>query len=620
MKLPNLNNWGSGSKIDRLLFFAQVLDEMLFHFTIDSYKPRIYNTHGSLTELSAALTNAKFFQSGKNSINDHIKPIREELSKKISTDLVAKKIIIEVYGDEFLNLVQRELNNWGDLDNYIIFVNSLDDLFFEKYLSEIKFELSNAITEAKDYSYIRFLSDLFVSELLLRGFSQEYLYHSAQSYFFQENQFKDPNLIHEYLDRFYILFPDERREWDVIFKVSKKFEYIPEYTDSQYMSLFKEKIEPRTCNRDERLFLSKIDKNHPYFLLAKNFKASDPYAAKNSVKTLLGFYNDSLKFSTYYLRLKWDEVALVYSEDNTPTITRKSVSPLAKNKKFEKYHPSDLKMRDIDLSEICKNKEKILFEKLDLSGYSLYKALSLHGSAINSENQINQYLNIWIALETLLPRKNGETVAKKICEIYLPILNKKYVNKLIESFQYDLDHCLKCSDSGTIDEFFSDFPKEISTLPSTFLKCSALLSVNDEKYDLIERAKQKIGRNPLLIYRLEELKQKLSKASSIRDTIKTHESRMNWHLLRLYRIRNRLTHQGEDIELLDRLLENINFYFHTVIEEIEEYSEKHSYVDSLSKTFMWIQLEHDAHMKLLSKNKDTCCNYSNFKTLLFGKM
>lgn len=648
MKLPNLSCWSSDSKIEGLLFFAQILDEMLFHFTIDSYKPKIYNTHGSLIELKIALNNVKSFRFGKNGIKDYIKPMCDELSNKISADVVARMIIIDIYGDEGFKMIQHNITNWSNLDDYILFIGSLENIFTKKYLAAVKKELSTEIEKSINYNIIRDLADSYVSELLMKGFSQEYLYYSTQSYFFQENQFMDVNSVHEYLEGFFTLFPDEAKNWNVVFRVSKEFRYIPKYSNSETFTLHKEQMEPKSTNHDERRYINQrpnhIKQKYPDFLVAKDFPALDPYAAKNSVKTLLDFYNNILTLSTYYRRLKWDDIALVYSEDAFPTVTRRSVSPLAKNKKFERYIPSGIRSQenrgfsyrsrrhprhrreqylnadDIDLSDICRNKEKILFEKLNISGYSLFRALSLYGSAINSRNPINQYLNIWIALETLLPQGKGKTIAKNIGDAYLPILNKKYVNKLIESFQYDLEHYLTSRGSGDVDEFFSDFPEELNSLPNTFLRCSALLTVNDENLDLIEKAKQKIGRNPLLIYRMEELNGKFSRAASIQNTIRSHEQRMKWHLLRLFRIRNRLTHQGEQINVLDRLLENINFYFHTAMEEIEDTLDKHGHVDSLDKAFMWINLEHETHMKILQNNKNNSCNYGNFEKLLFGRV
>lgn len=624
MKLPNLNNWGSDQKIENLLFFAQVVDEMLFHFTIDSYKPKIFNTHGSLIELSFTLNNSKSFQFGKNGINGHVKPILNELSKKFSEDTVAKKIISEVYGDEGLKIIQYKITNWSDQDEYTIFVESLEGIFKKNYLPAVKAELISAISNCQNYSDIRYLADSFVSELLLKGFSQEYLYYSTQSFFFQENIFKDEKNTSEYLERFFALFPDKKRKWDVVLRVSKEFNYIPEYSNSDLFTLFTEDMEPRTAEIDEIKFIREkphyAKRNYPFFLVAKDYHAYDPYAAKNSINTILNFYNDSLKFSTYYLRLKWDDYALVYSEDGNLTVTRKSVPPLSKNKKFANYVPHDLDTHDIDLSEICKNKEKILLEKLDYSGYSLFKSLSLHGSAINSKNLINQYLNIWIALETLLPRKNGISISNNINSVYLPIMNKNYIRKLIEAFQNDLEHYLLSANKGDLNEFFSDFPERLKSLSGPFLKCSALLAINEDEYDCISVATQKIGRNPLLIHRMHELNNMISSTTAIRSTIQGHSQRMEWHLLRLFRIRNRLMHQGDQIIVLDRLLENINFYYHTAIEEIEMTSEMHQHIDSLDKIFMWIQLEHDAHMKILSNNKKVGCTYDNFRTLLFGKV
>lgn len=43
MRLKNLSRWKLDSSLDGLLFFAQRMDELLFDYTLDTYKPSALN-------------------------------------------------------------------------------------------------------------------------------------------------------------------------------------------------------------------------------------------------------------------------------------------------------------------------------------------------------------------------------------------------------------------------------------------------------------------------------------------------------------------------------------------------------------------------------------------------
>lgn len=44
MKFRNLRNWSNPDECKSLIYFAQLMDEMLFTYTLDTYKPSVINT------------------------------------------------------------------------------------------------------------------------------------------------------------------------------------------------------------------------------------------------------------------------------------------------------------------------------------------------------------------------------------------------------------------------------------------------------------------------------------------------------------------------------------------------------------------------------------------------
>ena len=75
MKYPNLNKWKYNPRLEGLLFFAQLVEELLFDYTIDVYKVPAMNSHGLSDELCQTISEV---ESGAIKLGA-IKPIKEEL-------------------------------------------------------------------------------------------------------------------------------------------------------------------------------------------------------------------------------------------------------------------------------------------------------------------------------------------------------------------------------------------------------------------------------------------------------------------------------------------------------------------------------------------------------------
>lgn len=628
MKLPKLRYWSTSEEINGLLFFAQIMDEMLFHFTIDTYKSPICNVHSLIDELENALNEAGKMNLEKNGNVIYTKPIREELLNKISEDLISKKILEKRYGKAGFNKILHNIDHWTNNEEYLIFIESLNSLFNEEYFRELKSHLHNSIKQC-NFLEIQTLSQALIPELVFKGHSSQFIYYKIDSYFFKETPFDDVSKIDTHIDNFFAQFNNEEKKFEVVVRVSDEFQYLKEFidyinTESDHakseakIELLSAPPKPKaTDDYYEKRFLNgKLDglsQQYHFFLVFKNKMGIDPYQAIEATKFTLNILNSFSIYCTYYINLKWDDIYLVYYPNSTPFVTRKPVSPLAKNKKFAAFH--ELK-GDFgrNLFELCRRQEDLMFKNFNDSTYKLYKSLGLHGSAINSKNIENQFLNSWICLEILLPSYQKEGLLERFKSTYLPLLNRKYLNKLIENFQRDLEF----NTGQSIDNLLNDFPEWFNEYPP-FEKCAALISVTDPSFDQIQAINKKIERNPLLRYRIIELHQKMFNGKSIKKTLDKHNQKLEWHLARLYRARNLLTHQGERIPNLDKLLENLNFYYHIILEEIEEISHSEPHLTSLDEAYKWATIENSAYLEFLKENNNIQVSNENFELFLFKK-
>jgi hypothetical protein len=74
--------------------------------------------------------------------------------------------------------------------------------------------------------------------------------------------------------------------------------------------------------------------------------------------------------------------------------------------------------------------------------------------------------------------------------------------------------------------------------------------------------------NVYLRYRIFTLWKTMSQPQALADELKLTSKRVEWHLYRIYRARNLIIHEGEEVPHAGRLLENLHYYFSTTLSRI----------------------------------------------------
>ena len=89
MKQYDLRNWTISEETEGLLFFAQRMDEILFDYTVDSYKGRMLNSFMLIIE---ALKTIADIESAKIE-SAHLKYVIEELNWSLQQDIVVHQLL-----------------------------------------------------------------------------------------------------------------------------------------------------------------------------------------------------------------------------------------------------------------------------------------------------------------------------------------------------------------------------------------------------------------------------------------------------------------------------------------------------------------------------------------------
>ena len=120
---------------------------------------------------------------------------------------------------------------------------------------------------------------------------------------------------------------------------------------------------------------------------------------------------------------------------------------------------------------------------------------------------------------------------------------------------------------------------------------------------------------PLLRFRIFSLNQQLKKKNAINKLINEHEMKVRWHLQRIYRARNCIIHDGDEIKNVENLVENLLSYVDIISERIIQKLGKGGIYYTVSDAIVEEILQEKEYLTLSEKNKEI--NEENFTIFLY---
>ncbi|GAI63401.1 unnamed protein product, partial [marine sediment metagenome] len=197
VKYPDLSKWEYKPELEGLLFFAQLIEELLFNYTIDTYKISTLNLHTLCQELDGTI-----FDIESGVVRDKaIKPVIEELSDKLISDPVATYLLKDIR-DEYISSINKYTALAGIKVKANLLLNQLD----KKYLDRTKILLEEVIVDGKRKRDIISLANSFLIELINMGYSSEFIYWESINFFFEAShppyEIKDTLIIRDYFNIF----------------------------------------------------------------------------------------------------------------------------------------------------------------------------------------------------------------------------------------------------------------------------------------------------------------------------------------------------------------------------------------------------------------------------------
>lgn len=336
--------------------------------------------------------------------------------------------------------------------------------------------------------------------------------------------------------------------------------------------------------------ISKIikDKNFLKIKSDKNFysikrKELDPSSAREKTEVALRLFSNLINIFHHKRNIQWENKFIIFAKDeNNEIIVNKPIESMKKC---------------IDLPE---KKAKIQLQKFITSFYleddsfnKFINSVRLHSMAVHSSSVENQLLNLWVALESLIPEDNknsNDSNIEHIINSVLPFLNIFYFRSLIEKLTKDLIRWdVRVTRKILKNVEGSDFIVKMANL------------VSDEKYsDKFNNLISKTKDFYLLNDRLNYFKNLFLSKKNIQNAINSHTKRLEWQIRRIYRARNLIVHTGITPLYTPILIEHTHSYLDIILSILIKLSSLQR-ITSVGQGFQYLSLLYNDYKKILKK-------------------
>ncbi len=594
MRILETKHWQNLDSLQGLLFFAQLVDEMLFDYTLDSHKPLALNSRLLCIECFETIDEIKNGFIPQKSLQS----VLEELKWSLNNDLAAKAILgpkFEYYLQK-INPTDTKLNEIRNVVSF--FYNSFQE---RKYLQKITELLSEQIKTIKQKGKIKALTNSFISELINYGYNSNYIDYQNFQFFFNPTknpEIKDSNII----DQFFSVFDFVEKKFTAVFIggiIFKNFKG----TLNSFDIVVTKNYNCFSSKPDDKEFKKSREENES-FIICSNIPAYDHHSAKAEAENLLGQVSSVFNFYHHKVKPEIQDKAVVSRVDDNYVVIINNPTKSILKAKFDQSPQEAAQSVDHVLSNLELSNE---------STYRFARSVDLHSAALTTTATENQLLDLWAGLETLLPKsmESNKDRIVQICDALIPFLQLNYIHKQLNEILKDMTIWNKAQTFTTLNKI--DGAAEMSDLEkiAAFIALDSSLPLREEIYSLL-------GDFPLLKNRIYTLRENLKSTETIQKLLHHHETKVNWHLRRIYRVRGLVVHSGKYPSYTPILIENLHNYLDLFLKKVIELSIAKK-IRTIEQGIFEVRASLDFQLDLLKKHKSEVLTLDNFREAILGE-
>lgn len=582
MKFRQLGKWDNPGISAKLIYFAQLVDELTFTFTHSTYKPSV--THCGIL-CGEAISTIEDVEKGviKPPNIDHV---IAKLCKNLEKDLTAKNLSplpISMITEKLKNPKNPKQEKKTIIE---ILTTHLSPL---KYKQENERLISEEIkNESQGKNRIRSLTRTYMTTLLAIGYHSKYIEKKSQDFFhYNKDRISGP----EAIDAFLSLFNTPKETYSATFRASRIFLEIADTCKALDV-----KIEKETTNE---ILLKRLPKNDlEVYATIEKIDGLDRYSVRSYAEQRIKNISTLLTLFHHKEHPAWSKECLLSKEDGQTYLLASQISPM------QKCADSRPEVASKKLSSFMDN-----FSLEKTSFLKFIRSAQLHSMALESNAEENQLLNLWISLESLIPteeKSDDSSAIEHITKSVIPFLSIRYIEGLLNNLVKDL---LKWNSKVTkaalknVDGL--KFTERLLRVITQQKYSSNLLSIESELRDF-----------HLLKDRIDYFKEKLATPQAALEIIKDYEERVTWQIRRIYRARNIIVHSGKTPPYTKHLIEHAHEYLDIILDNLVELGSNPKIAKSTSQGFKYMGMYYDFYSRNLEK-KGLVFDDSNITRLLF---
>ena len=547
MKRGNLDKWTDIKGCENLLFFSQLVNELLFDYSIPSNRISTLNSHYLCVDAITAINGIEY----KGVHEGTLKPIMEELHCELKNDPVFQEnykpldYFLKYQNDKYE--LRANVSEFG-CDDSKKTVYALNQVFFSnnKYYFQLRDQIVKIIKEnnCNEQENLFRLTKSMLTELKNSGYSLRYIYEIMNDLFWEPSAVvASPCRI----DGFFARFDFTKKKYKVVFKV--KSENVNKMIDYSILNnlYFKciDDLPDELKNRIDKSF-SNHKKGEKFLIVDED--GLDPFAAahqavnaiENLVTSIYRFYDH-----TYSSRIR-SAKCVVLDDDNIYKVVR-DVQAIEHTKL-----PSNQQMSE-NMRVAGEAIKQIIDDKSHRNYKPLIGAVRYHSHALDSLSEENQLLDCWAIFESVLDISNKHTTDRiqQVCMYLVPLLKQKYIYSLFKQLVDDI----KTYNEKLYTDIVGSEENEFE-----IVRAICEFTLLDAKEKERKAMLAKCDDFPLLKERINYYGKMLSSPKRVHSFVEKHAKRVRWQIMRIYRNRNMIIHNGENMSYLSLLIENLHSY------------------------------------------------------------
>ncbi|MEC5325730.1 hypothetical protein [Aurantimonas sp. A3-2-R12] len=583
---PSKNVWPDTAGSRGVLFFAQLMREMLTATTFESFRVYSLDTTARLKEALQLCDDIRRQRVPQAALE----PIVEELVWSFGKDSAAKELA-EPEIESLMRIMKEKRFSIESIASHIQLILKLTSRFYKEKIEEIiliKFD------NPKNRIETRKLSGFYCSYLINLGYSRHHILSVVNDFFFS----KDIQRIgRSTLSRFFREFDGKEKRFIILAAVTRDL--------GAYLQRLGYVIRLIEDLKDEEINTLQQNSSHENLPTVLEIQLShlDPHGAMDACYQMLSAQRAIAYLDPYGMEVEWGSTMQVTRLRALDGVAITKGDFLSARKRTARGR---LRVRTKTISNYARS----IRENFDApSTERLLSSIRTAALARSSGSPENQLISHWSAVEVLLSEPKDEARIVHYASIIVPCIVSRHSQRQVNAVYEELliGHRTK------FNRLLRSMPGYKETSPyRAFSQLMFLPEYADRRETLIAILRY----NPLALHRVWKLHNDYRDMKSANRTISDHENRVRWQIHRVYRARNQLVHAGRTPSYLESVILNLAEYYQSSIATIVKRAKREDGNSDIDQIVAEIGIKYDISRISLNNRTNSSLNADQVEMIM----